>query len=661
MVQFNSGGLFNFSKTNSPVEGQYMCGIFGYVGKNKCKKVVMEGLSRLEYRGYDSVGFVCINNEHQHLSFYKDAGSISTLKKALMENSDDGFIGMGHTRWATHGAANKKNAHPHLNGTNSIAVIHNGIIESHHEIRTKLLKSGHEFRSETDTEVAVHLFEKTLNNHKTTKGAIQNFVKQLKGIYAFVFLMEEEPDQLIVIRHKSPIAIGIGDGEMFVSSDPIAFSDKTNKAVFLPDESFALVKSDQIELYDFEGNPLRVATQKINFKFTAANKEGFDHFMLKEIYEQKQAIDRTISFYKIIGDQIQVSASCKQETILNYQVETEYSPAVWNQLNLCPKDVKKFKEIHMVAAGTSWHAGKIAQFFFETICDIPVHVHLASEFRYKKFFPPENSLFIMISQSGETADTLECLRHINAHNIPTVALTNVASSTMVREAGGFLLMQAGPEISVASTKAFTTQLASLYWLANRVALEREQISIQKMKKVEEDIFVAAEALESNIENYKWDVVENFAPTYAKYKRFIFLGRNISYPFALEAALKLKEISYTFAQAYPAGELKHGPIALVDEETPVIIFSVLDELIYQKLLANAQEVKARKGHLVVFAFENQKELIELADKAFIIPKVHPLLAPIAMAGLMQLLVYNISKELGHPIDKPRNLAKSVTVE
>jgi len=267
----------------------------------------------------------------------------------------------------------------------------------------------------------------------------------------------------------------------------------------------------------------------------------------------------------------------------------------------------------------------------------------------------------MISQSGETADTLECLRHINAHDIPTVALTNVASSTMVREAGGFLLMQAGPEISVASTKAFTAELASLYWLANRVALHRDNITIKDMQQCEEDILLAAEVLESSIENYKWDITNKLAPEYAKYNRFIFLGRNIGYPFALEAALKLKEISYTFAQAYPAGELKHGPIALVDEQTPVVIFSVLDKTIYQKLLSNAQEVKARNGHLIVFAFEEQQELIELANTCFIIPKVNPLITPIAMAGLMQFFVYNISKQLGHPIDRPRNLAKSVTVE
>ncbi|MBU1007896.1 glutamine--fructose-6-phosphate transaminase (isomerizing) [Candidatus Dependentiae bacterium] len=634
-----------------------MCGIVGYVGKNKCKKTILEGLSRLEYRGYDSAGFVCVDQNHKHLCFYKEVGNVDALKKTLEQNSHDGLIGIGHTRWATHGTASKENAHPQLDCTNSIAVVHNGIIEGHAELKAKLIDEGHEFRSTTDTEVAAHLLESMLEYKPDLKMATIEFIKQIKGVYAFVFLLEEHPDQLLVIRHKSPLAIGIGENEMFVASDPMAFADKTKKALFLPDESFAIIKKDGIELYDFSGKALRVQTQTIDFTFTAATKQGFDHYMLKEIYEQKKAIDHSIAFYNLIGEQTG-HTQCEQASLLAGE---EPSSPIWGQLGICASIIKSLESIHVIAAGTSWHAGRIAQFFFETVCNIPTCVHLASEFRYKKFFPPKNSIFIAISQSGETADTLECLRHVNQHNIPTIALTNVASSTMVREAGGFLLMQAGPEISVASTKAFTSQLASLYWLANQIAFARKHITSEEIKAAEEDIFIAAQILESTIENYKWEIINNLAPGYAKYKKFIFLGRHISYPFALEAALKLKEVSYIFAQAYPAGELKHGPIALIDEQTPVVMFSILDDLIYQKLVANAQEVKARSGHLIVFAFESQKELIDLADKAFIIPNVNPLLAPIAMSGLMQFFVYNISRELGLPIDKPRNLAKSVTVE
>jgi len=614
-----------------------MCGIVGYIGKKKrCKEVVFEGLSRLEYRGYDSVGIAYIDSEHKHLSFSKAKGNISSLKKSFDLEGRNGCAGIGHTRWATHGQATEANAHPHLNCTNTIAVVHNGIIENHNKLRESLADTTHEFRSETDSEVAAHMLETIVQYHKNLQGAAVELVKKLTGIYALVFLLEQHPEKLLLIRNKSPLIVGIGDENdaMIVASDPIAFAGIAKKALFLPDKSFAIVQADSIDLYDFDGKPLRVQTQDLDIKFETANKQGFEHYMLKEIYEQKKSIDRTISFY---------------------------TEDVFKQLGIDAREVKKLQSVHMVAAGTSWHAGKIAQFFFENICNIKTSVHLASEFRYKKFFPEENSIFIAISQSGETADTLECLRHINNHKIRTVALTNSASSTMVREANGFLVMQAGPEISVASTKAFTAQVASLYWLANKFALTRGIIDQEEMIKRKEELLIAAEILESSIENYKWEITNNLAPKYSQYDRFIFLGRNISYPLALEAGLKLKEISYKFAQSYPAGELKHGPIALIDEHTPTFVFSIPDELIYKKLLSNVEEIKARQGHVVAFAFEGQDELIKLADHAIVFPKVKTALTPIAMAGVMQFLIYKISTNLGLPIDKPRNLAKSVTVE
>jgi|SaaInlLV_10m_DNA_2_1039722.scaffolds.fasta_scaffold00047_2 glutamine---fructose-6-phosphate transaminase (isomerizing) len=639
-----------------------MCGIVGYIGNKKCKAFILEGLSRLEYRGYDSAGFACIDANHKRLSYAKKTGDISFFKKELKEFHHDGFIGFGHTRWATHGSADDNNAHPHFSCNKNIALIHNGIIESYSKIREKLLLDGHAFYSETDSEVVVHLFEEIVKSKKDSKEAVIELVKQLNGVYALVFLMEEDPEQLILVRYKSPLAIGIGKDEMFTASDPIAFSDRTDKVLFLPDKSFALLKKDSIELYDFDGNSLPVVSQKLDVKFNVATKHGFEHFMLKEIYEQKKAIDRTISFYKTIGNTVTVGQ--RGSSVLdsdNFLVTTEYSSDIWGQLGISEDKAKALKSVHMVAAGTSWHACRIAQFYFEEICKIPSHVHLASEFSYRPFFPPEDSLFILVSQSGETADTLEAMRRIKSNNIPTVALTNSPSSTMVREADGFLLMQAGPEIAVASTKAFTCQLASLYWLAHRVALEKEIINSQDMKKSEDDLFVAAEILETSIEEYKWEISTKLAPKYSKYERFIFLGRHVSYPLALEGGLKLKEISYRFAQCYPAGELKHGPIALVDKDTPVIIFSVSDDLIYQKIVSNAQEIAARNGHLVVFAFEGQDELIKLADTAFVVPKVDLLLCPLAFAGVLQFFIYHITKQLGLPIDKPRNLAKSVTVE
>lgn len=638
-----------------------MCGIVGYVGNRQCRSLVLKGLSRLEYRGYDSAGFVCIDQNHHHLSFQKEAGGSSPLERLCGAIRFDGNVGMGHTRWATHGIVDQANAHPHFNCAKSVAVIHNGIVEGYESLRAELIKQSHDFYSSTDTEVVAHYFSDLLKQHSfDVKQALLALTNHLKGAYALVFMIEQFPEQLIVVRHRSPLVIGIGEGEAFVASDFLAFSDQTSNVVFMPDDSFAIVKKNGVELYDFSGQSLAVVTQGVEAIAADATKLHFEHYMLKEIYDQKLAIGRTISFYQAICGTSEAGNGSSELYHAPY-LSGEYSDAIWRQLGLSKDKIKNIKTLHLVAAGTSWHASRIAQFFFETIAKIPTRVHLASEFRYMPLFVEQDNLYIMVSQSGETADTLEALRLVNSFEMHTVALTNVATSSMVREAGGFLPMQAGPEIAVASTKAFSTQLATLYWLANRVALERGDINKVQMRTAEEDLFVVAEVLESSIETYKYVITKDLAKFYAQFERFIFLGRHISYPFAMEAALKLKEISYIFSQCYPAGELKHGPIALVDEKTPVVMFSVIDDLIYRKLVSNAHEVKARKGHLIVFAFEGQTELINLANCVFILPKVAPLLAPLAMTGVMQFLCYHITRILGRPIDKPRNLAKSVTVE
>ena len=629
-----------------------MCGIVSYVGHRLCRQFILDGLTRLEYRGYDSAGIICIDNKHKHFSYQKEAGGVALLKKLVKTTKVDGFVGMGHTRWATHGVVDRINAHPHFNCHKSVAIVHNGIVEGYDKIREELIKEGHEFYSGTDTEVIAHLFSSLLTQHKDVVLAAMALTARLHGAFALVIMMEAYPDQLLLIRRRSPLVIGIGENEMFAASDYMAFSDQTKTAMFLPDNSFAVVKKDSISLYDFVGNQITAETQTIDQTFSPTDKQGFEHYMLKEIYEQKRAINRTVSFFKIIGNNNGANS---------FSTKEEYSDGIWRQLGLTASHVKELKSLNLIAAGTSWHAARIAQFFFEIICKIPTRVSLASEFHHMPFFPDSNSVYILISQSGETADTLQALRLITAANLQTIALTNVASSTIVREADGFMPMQAGPEISVASTKAFSTQVASLYWLANRIALERGIISQREMHETEEDLLIAAEILETVIETYKLSISQELGKKYSQYNRFIFLGRHISYPFALEASLKLKEISYIFSQCYPAGELKHGPIALIDDQTPVVIFSVLDETIYWKILSNAQEVKARHGHLIVFAFEGQKELINLADTAFVIPQVKPLLGPLAMTGIMQYFVYEITRALDRPIDKPRNLAKSVTVE
>lgn len=614
-----------------------MCSVVGYIGKKLSRGFITEGLARLEYRGYDSAGFACLDSQDNRIMYAKAAGRLQCLTEQLQQSMIDGFISMGHTRWSTHGVATQENAHPHFDCEKKIAVVHNGIIENHHQLRKKLEESDHIFYSQTDTEVVAHLFEAFLLSHKTFKAAVVDLVNHLEGAYALIMLLQDYPDRMVVVRKRSPLCIGIGDDEMFVASDLLAFADKTNKVLFIPENSFAIIYNDLIELYNFEGKRVPISIQEIFTDINFHEQHEYEHFMLKEIYEQKNAIHSTINFLSSIGTHI------------------------WDYIGISTQYAKQLDKLHLIGCGTSWHAARIAQFFFEHILQLKTQVSLASEFRYMPFFLEKNGLYIALSQSGETADTLEALRLINTMQLPTLALTNIASSTMVREAGGFLLTQAGPEIAVASTKSFSTQLAALYWLAHRLGLERGVISEEQFAMAQEDILVAAEILENSIEVYKLSITNSLAKHYAQYKKALFLGRHISYPFALEAALKLKEIAYVFAQCYPAGELKHGPLALVDGETPVFVFSHQDATIYQKLVSNVQEVKARGAHVVLFAFEGQDELHRLADTYFVIPKVKPLLGPLAMAGLMQFLFYEIAKELGCPIDKPRNLAKSVTVE
>lgn len=614
-----------------------MCSVVGYIGNTYCKDLLVEGLSRLEYRGYDSAGFACLSADDNQLMYAKSPGRLIQLKELLEKNPIDGFIGIGHTRWSTHGTSTQENAHPHFDCQKRISIVHNGIIENHHALRKDLLLAKHIFISDTDTEVVAHLFESLRAQYETCKDALLALASRIEGAYAFIILDKMFPDQLILARNRSPLCIGIGDGQMYVASDPIAFAGKTDKVLFLPDASCAIIKKDSIELFDFMGKSVPLEVKTLDFNWLGTEKDGHEHHMLKEIYEQKRAIHATVTSLSSMGD------------------------AIWDSIGLSKDQAHAIKSLSFIGCGTSWHAARIAQFFFEYIARVPTRVLLASEFRYMPFFPEQKSTYIAISQSGETADTLEALRLVKDMGMPTIALSNVASSTLVREADGFLLTQAGQELAVASTKAFSTQVAALYWLANRLALEKGLITQSAMETAEQDLLVVAQVLEDTIETYKLEIIETLAKRYAYKTRAIFLGRHISYPFAMEAALKLKEISYIFSQGYPAGELKHGPLALVDEHTPIFLFSHQDPLIYQKLVANAQEVKARSGHIIAFVFEGQDELCKLADQAFVFPRVAHLLEPLAMTGVMQFFAYQIANELGLPIDKPRNLAKSVTVE
>jgi len=563
---------------------------------------------------------------------------LSNLIELVDLGSIDGHIGIGHTRWSTHGVPSYNNAHPQLDCHNKISVVHNGIIENHRDLRAKLTASGHIFISATDTEIISHLLEVHEKECTTLVQAVSTVAQLLHGAYACVALSQQYSKAMILIRKRSPLCIGIGANEMFVASDVLAFADRTNRVLFMPDESFALVYQDHIELYDFFGNSIEQKITTIDLNLQMPDKKGYEHFMLKEIFEQKAGIYATVSQLTALQD------------------------TIWDQMGLTQDRVKQIKQIVIFACGTSWYAGCAARYFFESICKIPVAIHLASEFKYGAMMHSiSDTLYLAISQSGETADTLEALRYIKELNGHIVVVTNVASSTMVREANGFILTRAGPEVSVASTKAFTTQIAALYWLAHQVAYVRNSITDIVCLAAQHDLLIAAEILEDTINRYQRVIDQQYAQQFSVYSKAIFLGRHISYVVAQEAALKLKEISYIFAQSYPAGELKHGPLALIDAQTPVFIFSHNDPVVYQKLLSNAQEVKARHGIVIACSFEGQDELQQLADVSFVLPATKPLLEPIVMAGLLQYWAYAIARTLNRPIDKPRNLAKSVTVE
>jgi glucosamine--fructose-6-phosphate aminotransferase (isomerizing) len=615
-----------------------MCSVVGYIGGNKSRQIVLEGLTRLEYRGYDSAGFACYNSAAQGLQYIKTVGPLINLSNAFEQNPIDGYVGIGHTRWSTHGNSTQTNAHPQFDCHKKTSVVHNGIIENHTALRKDLEAQGHLFASQTDTEVIAHLFEKLFFLYADITDVMTHLVQQLDGAYAFMIMTEYLPDAILIARKHSPLCVGLGAGEMFVASDVLAFSDKTNHVLFMPDKSWALVERSELALYDFAGKRLAADFKTLDVQWFVTGKEGYDHYMLKEIYEQKDAIGKTVDALVASHD------------------------SLWEQLGTSAVTIQSLQSFNLLGSGTSWHAARIAQFFFEMVAQIPTAVCLASEFRYMPFFGKDQSSYMMISQSGETADTLEVLRMLRSRSVATAVLTNVSSSTMVREADGYILTQAGVEVAVGSTKAFTTQLAALYWLSHAIAYEQGTIDTETFEKAAQDLKRAAMLLEYAIELNKERIVSEYAPYYSQYTKAIFLGRHWSYPFSLEAALKLKEIAYIFSQCYPAGELKHGPLALLDVDVPVFIFSHQDPLLYKKLLSNVQEVKARNGHVVAFAFEGQDELIALADSVILIPSTGvPLLGPLIMSGVMQFFVYAIAKHLGREIDKPRNLAKSVTVE
>ena len=613
-----------------------MCGIIGYIGAQKATPILINGLLRLEYRGYDSAGISTI--ESNGLSVMKDKGRVKNLYDLDGIDNLTGTIGIAHTRWATHGKPSKENSHPHLDNSQTFSVVHNGIIENYNELRKFLTDLGYKFYSQTDTEVIpnlIHYYYSKESNNDELKvlRAVQCACKDLKGSYAIQVLSKYIPNNMIVARKDSPLVIGKGDNENYISSDIPAILSFTKDFYFLDDNEIAILSRDNIEFYDIELNKLNKKVKTIDWNASAADKNGFEDYMLKEIFEQPNAIRETI------GSRL-----------------PENEPCNFEDLNFSKKFLSSINKIYIVACGTAMHAGLTGKIALEQLCNIPVSVDIASEFRYRNPIIDKNTLCIYISQSGETADTIAALKLAKSKGATTLAISNVIGSSITREADYSIYTHAGPEIAVASTKAYTSQVILLNILAIYFAEILESTSISNLNEIKKEIMSLPSKIESTLKTAK--EIKNFAKKIYQEKDVFFLGRGIDYNTALEGSLKLKEISYIHSEAYAAGELKHGPIALI--ENGVTVVSILtDEHLVEKTISNIQEVITRGAHTLVIT--NKTLPSNNIDTVVNIPDIHTLLSPIISIVPLQLLSYYISKEKGLDVDKPRNLAKSVTVE
>jgi glucosamine--fructose-6-phosphate aminotransferase (isomerizing) len=612
-----------------------MCGIVGYVGQRESVPILIEGLRKLEYRGYDSAGVAVIDNAPDGVKarVVRCRGKLSNLEKLLSAEMPTGSLGMGHTRWATHGRPSDENAHPHKSG--SVSVVHNGIIENHAALRAQLQGKGRVFSSETDTEIVAHLVDEELKNDPSCdlREAVRRALKQVEGAYAIVVLSDKTPDRIVAAKNASPLVIGLGDGENFVASDVPALLAHTRRMVFLEEGEIAELRRDGVVLCDLEGRTVQRPVKEITWSAVSAEKDGFKHFMLKEIHEQARAVTDT----------------------LRGRLSVEQADAFLDGIELKPAEIKK---ITITACGTSWHAGLVGKFLIEQLARVPVEVDLASEFRYREPVVGPGDLVVAISQSGETADTLAAVKEARARGARAVCIANVVDSSIPRACEGSIYTHAGPEIGVASTKAFTTQLAALTLLAIHLGRRGGALTPETASKLVEELLL--------IPHKMTDVVglapqiQVLARRYGHARDFLFLGRGPNYPIALEGALKLKEISYIHAEGYASGEMKHGPIALIDENMPVVVLAPKGPG-YDKVMSNLQEVKAREGKVIAVATRGDHAIGELADEVILIPDAPLLLQPMLTVLPLQLLAYYVADFKGTDVDQPRNLAKSVTVE
>ncbi len=612
-----------------------MCGIVGYIGEKKVSDVLIAGLKRLEYRGYDSAGIAVINKDNE-LELRRSAGKLGNLCEKIETNPiENGTYGLGHTRWATHGRPTEENAHPHTDQDRRIVVIHNGIIENYLEIKRQLEDEGHEFRTDTDTEVAAHLIGKNFKG--SILEAVRKTVPLLRGHYAFLVISADDHDKIVAVRNGPPIVIGLGENENFVASDIPAILPYTKQMVFINDGEIAEVTKNKVTLFDEDDNVIEREPEIINWDPIQVEKGGYKHFMLKEIFEQPRAVRDTL--YGRVG--------------------LEDGDVYIAEINLDEKAVKKIDRIIIDACGTSWHAGLVGKFYLEELTGIPVEVDYGSELRYRDPIVNERTLGLVITQSGETADTLSAMRILKKKGARLISICNVVGSMAARESDGVVLTHAGPEIGVASTKAFTSQLIALLLIAVHIGRRNGHLSKQEATVILEQMIRLPLNMEETLEDLP-EVLEEISKEMSNKRDFLYLGRGTCYPIALEGALKLKEISYIHAEGYPAGEMKHGPIALIDENMPVVALAPGGK-VYEKMLSNIEEVKARDGIVIAVVDEGDDNLEEKADYVVHVPTVGEQVKPIMFTIPLQLLSYYIAVRLGADVDQPRNLAKSVTVE
>jgi glucosamine--fructose-6-phosphate aminotransferase (isomerizing) len=620
-----------------------MCGIVGYIGAKKVVPVIIEGLRKLEYRGYDSAGIAVVNGAGK-IEIRRAPGKLKNLEEVLRESPIEGTYGIGHTRWATHGRPTEENAHPHRDCTGQYVVVHNGIIENYLELKEKLEREGHKFVTETDTEIVAHLVEEYAKKLPFEE-AVRKTLKELRGIYSLVFLSAKDPQKLIAARIGPPSVIGLGDGEYFVASDIPALLEHTRNIFFLADGDVAVLTRDGVRVTDIDGKPVNRPAHQVTWDPIMVEKGGYKHFMQKEIFEQPRAV---------------------RDTMLG-RISQDTGKVFLDEMAITEKAFREFQSVRIVACGTSWHAGLAGKFMIERLARLPVEVDYGSEFRYRDPIIDSRTLTVCISQSGETADTLAAQREAKQKGSPSLAICNVKGSMITREAAGTVLTHAGPEIGVASTKAFTAQLAALVLLASYLGQVREKLAPDAARKLMQEFTRIPHKMETILQAEENGLYETLARHYFRQSDFLYLGRGIHYPIALEGALKLKEISYIHAEGYPSGEMKHGPNALIDENLPVVVLATRDETdpasmtLYEKSVSNIQEVKARDGIVISVVTAGDRLAREASNQIIELPAAPDLLSPLLEIIPLQLLAYHIAVRRGCDVDQPRNLAKSVTVE